>query len=233
MVIANNYPLFVAIPQVHKGHIELRSIQTNNLDRLVQPKMLSSTRELPMPNVSKLSSLSQAHATLLHCWTKLSRFTRDYPSPSPSPVSSTSPQQTSPIVEERQNFQRWLEQWEVAFTAFLTNAMASMTNEDVTQSRILKTNHLACTILASDADPPAFDAFEAEFRAIIELAGAVLRSRYLADSPQDTKANESPTIPAGLDVKDPLHVVRSRCNEATIRRRAIELLSRFYSHEAS
>lgn len=106
--------------------------------------------------------------------------------------------------------------------------MASMTNGSLTQSRILKTNHLACTILVSDLEPGDFDVYEAEFRAIIELAGAVLRSRYFADSPQESKAeSESDAIPfaARLDVKEPLNVVAARCTESRIRRRAEELLA--------
>jgi hypothetical protein len=104
-----------------------------------------------------------------------------------------------------------------------------MTSEDVTHSRILKCNHLACTVLASDSDPPAFEVFEAEFRAIVELAGAVLRARHLADSPQDTKTNTPPSpVTGGLDVKEPLNVVISTCPQATMRARASELLSRFY-----
>ena len=102
--------------------------------------------------------------------------------------------------------------------------MASLNNQDITHSRILKTNHLACTVLASDAGPSAFDVFEAEFRAIVELAGAVLRSRHLADSPQDA---DSKTFAMSLDVKEPLSVVASRCYQGHIRTRAAELLVRF------
>ena len=181
-----------------------------------------------MPNVPKLSSLHQAEATLLHCVTKLSRLGGPYSPTSPRPSS----QPPSPTVGDRRQFQIWLEQWEHAFTAFLTNGMASMNNEDVTQSRILKANHLACVILAAD-DPPAFDAFEVEFRAIIDLAGAVLRSRYLADSPQDSKSDGPPTVSVDLDVKDPLLVVVHRCTQETFRNRATELLSRFYSTKSN
>ena len=198
---------------------DIRSIVSKDQPRT---KMISS-RELPMPHVNKLSSLDQAHATLLHCWAKLSRFVQENTRSRPATWSPVS------LVAERRNFQQWLERWELAFTAFLSNAMASMTSEDVTLSRILKCNHLACTVMAADSDPPMFEVFEAEFRAIIELAGAVLRARHLADSPQDTKSNTATSpVTGGLDVKEPLQVVISTCPQENMRTRASELLSSFY-----
>lgn len=183
------------------------------------------SRELPMPNITKLSSLDQAHATLLHCWTRLSRFAYDYT----SPLTPSSSSQASPGAEERQNFRLWLEHWEAAFTDFLTNAMPSMTNEDVTESRVLKANHLACLVLANDGLTSSGDATNADLNAIVELAGAVLRLRYLADSPRDTKSDSSPSTTIQMDVIEPLHVVITHCNQENIRARALELLSRFYT----
>ena len=218
---ANHPPLFARF-YTNKGYSGFRHLQTLESEHKFTRTMTSS-RELPMPNVTQISSLGQAHATLLHCWTKLSRTSQESP-------SSTSSTQSSPssVTDEKRHFQKWLEQWELAFSAFLSNSMASMNTEDVTHSRILKTNHLACTILVSDAEPAALDVFEAEFRAIVELAGAVLRSRFQSDSPQDTNSSGgSVPFTAGLDVKEPLHVVVSRCNQASLRTRAAELLSRF------
>ncbi|KAK3709726.1 hypothetical protein LTR37_010753 [Vermiconidia calcicola] len=194
--------------------MELPNVETNTSN--VGLGNISSSRELPMPNVKRISSLSQAHATLQHCWTKLSTVAQGSPSPSPVTYSSY-PGSTN---QNKKLFQAWLEQWELAFTAFLSNAMASMTNEDITQSRILKTNHLACTILASDIE----SGFEAELRAIVELAGAVLRCRYFPDSPQDTKSKHDVSpVAAGLDVREPLHVVL-RYGRHESRNRATELL---------
>ncbi|KAK3115753.1 hypothetical protein LTR53_004573 [Teratosphaeriaceae sp. CCFEE 6253] len=92
--------------------------------------------------------------------------------------------------------------------------MPSMGGEDLTLCRVLKANHLACTILTSDAGPDATaresDGFEAEFQAIVELAGAVLDARDRHNSPQSasTASTASPieATPAtsGLDVQAPL-----------------------------
>ena len=211
-----------------RRYIGLPNIQTQSpqISKEQLFTTMSRSRELPMPNVSKLSSLDQAHATLLHCWTKLSSFSYQHSSPL---TPSTSSSQPSPVVEERQHFQRWLEQWEIAFTAFLTNAMPSMANDDVTESRVLKANHLACVILATDGISFPGDHPEADHNAIVELAGAVLRIRYLADSPQDSKSQSPTAITSQLGVREPLHVVVSRCNNESTRARALELLSRFYT----
>lgn len=220
MITAIHVRPYIVYPGLGRRYIGLREIQTRNAVPSNRTTMSSKSRELPMPNVSKLSSLGQAHATLLHCWARISRFAYE------SPSTPTSPQ-TSPITEERQHFQRWLEQWEIAFTEFLTNAMPSMTNEDVTESRVLKANHLACSILASGGVSSTPDGPEADFRAIVELSGAVLRIRHLTDSPQERQSEVSPTSASQLDVKEPLHVVVSRCSQESIRAHALELLSRF------
>ena len=222
MITAFHTPLHIVYPGLGRRYIGLREIQTRKPVPSNRTRMSSKSRELPMPNVSKLSSLGQAHATLLHCWTRISRFACEYL----SPATPTSPQ-SSPIIEEREHFHRWLEQWEVAFTEFLTNAMPSMTNEDVTESRVLKANHLACAVLASDGLLSTPDGGEADFRAIVELSGAVLRIRHLTDSPQERQSEASPTSASQLDVKEPLHVVVSRCSQESIRAHALELLSHF------
>ena len=183
---------------------------------------MSATRELPMPIVAQLSSLQQAEATLLHCWSRLLRLQSGSPSSASTPQSPISP------TEDRSLYRVWLEQWEVAFTAFLSNTMASMTDNDVRYSRILKANHLGCTILASDAGLASASTFEAESLAIIELAGAVLRSQHSSDSPQDAKVNEKgPVLNTRLSVREPLGVVVSKCYKPSIRTRAGELLTRY------
>lgn len=119
-------------------------------------KMPGSGRELPMPTVNRITSLTQAHATLLHCWIRLAMFSNGSAPNSESPTTPASDDQE----HERNRFQQWLEQWESAFSAYLSTAIASMVNEDITESRILKTNHLACTIMASGANTTTSKSFE-------------------------------------------------------------------------
>ncbi|WPG98961.1 Hypothetical protein R9X50_00176300 [Acrodontium crateriforme] len=203
------------------------------------------SRELPMPNVSRIYNLSQAHATLLHCSNKLTR-SRDSAASSPSSTGTA-----SPSSEDR--LDKWLERWEQAFTDYLSNAMPSMGASELAECRVLKANHLACTILASSSGPHAF---EAEFQAIIDLAGAVLKARSEANglaSPQfgnrqhqqqqhhqqqhlQQHQHQQPglaprrdrQVPSGLDVRDPVILVATRCTGRSIRKRANEILSRYY-----
>lgn len=169
--------------------------------------MSGASRELPMPIVSRITSLIQAQATLQHCLTRLVRSQGD--------------------ATERRHFQQWLEQWEQAFTAYLSLHMSAMKNEEITACRILKANHLACTILASEGGPDrsSFDVFEAEFQAIVELATAILRSRQQNGTPSTDASIDSSAASGALDVRDPLRVVAARCDRSNIRAQAVHLLN--------
>lgn len=182
------------------------------------------TRELPMPTVTRITSLAQAHATLLHCWFRLSKFTDGSAPSSDSPDTQTSDDSD----QERNRFQKWLEQWELAFTAYLSAAMASMVNEDITESRILKTNHVACTIMASGVNATTSQSFDGDLNVILGLSEAVLRSRHLPEIPPNELA-ERRTLRAGanLDVFHPLQLVCTYSGQEHVRRRAAELLLDF------
>lgn len=187
-----------------------------------QLKMALASRELPVPSVTRISNLNQGHATLLHAWNKLWR-------PAPAPPACESPEEKREyFAQERRQLRQWLGRWEQAFAEYLAASMTSMGAEDLTQSRVLKANHLTCTILASDAgaQPHDFDAFEAEFHAIVELADAILQARQTIPSPQSASTTlpierGSPT--SGLDVQAPLYVVLARCSNRVIWDRANRL----------
>jgi hypothetical protein len=172
-----------------------------------------------MPVVSRIVGLDQAQATLQHCATRLLKSWQENPvrtSPPGSPIDGNN----------RRHFQSWLERWEQAFTAYLASSMVNMKEEDVTRCRVLKANHLSCTILASEAiqHPDSSNRFEPEFQAIVELAGAVIQSRLNSNgSPPTESLHSTGNI---LDVREPLHVVAARCNRHATRTRAIELLRR-------
>lgn len=221
----------VAHPQILTAHTSLCEATYSpptigrHLGRIDLMAALGS-RQLPMPNVTRITSLSQAHATLQHCWAKLSSYIQDHPA---TLAAASSGSTSASVTEQRQRFQTWLEQWEAAFTAFLTNAMATMNSDDITQSRILKANHLACTILVANNSEASPSSFEVEFNAIIDLSAAVLRSKESADSPLSTKsilseASSASIMTTNLYVLDPLMLVISRCNKDVIRTRAAELL---------
>ncbi|KAM3416574.1 hypothetical protein BST61_g8165 [Cercospora zeina] len=180
---------------------------------------LGQSRELPMPVVSQITTLAQAHATLQHCATRLNKSWQGNParaSPPGSPIDG----------QEKRHFQRWLEQWEQAFTAYLSLHMSGMKADEVTRSRILKANHLSCTILASEAGPRlrADDMLASECQAIVELAHAVVAARQKSAGSQ-SPASSSPGA-STLDIREPLYVVTACCNRSGLRNKAIELISR-------
>ena len=212
-------------PKICTSYATRQSLSQTKSQSLLSPL----TRELPMPTVTRITSLAQAQATLQHCWTKLSgaglAMTPSHSSPPSSPVDA---------LAQRRYCQRWLEQWEHAFTGYLSSAMSGMKGDEIARCRILKANHLACTVLASEggSDPKSFDVFDAEFQAIVELANAVIQSRASSQSPSRSSSSrsasptESNAAYSTLDVRDPLQVVISRCNRYAIRNHAVALASR-------
>lgn len=177
----------------------------------------AQSRELPMPVISRFTSIDQAHATLQHCATRLNNSWQGNPARSSPP---------SPPIDgnEKLFFQQWLARWESAFTAYLSVHMSSMSANDVTQSRTLKANHLSCTILASDAGPSKreYGIFTAEFQAIVELANAVISLR-------PPRSRSPAPVTSALDMCEPLYVVIACCDRMSTRNKAIELLGKINS----
>lgn len=217
------YHASVKLPKIHTSYQVTTSTPSPMLS-MKQPAMLQGiSRELPMPTVNRITNLNQAQATLLHCSAKLSKSWQNNPgrsSPPGSPLDSDS----------RRDFQRWLEQWEQAFTSYLSLAMAGMKTEDITRCRVLKANHLSCTILAagSSTDPRAFTEFESDFQAIVELARAVMQSNSATKSPSGRggSPNDANMSSGSLSVRQPLYVVAARCSRPNVRAHAVELLGR-------
>ncbi|KAF2171782.1 hypothetical protein M409DRAFT_63365 [Zasmidium cellare ATCC 36951] len=219
------YHASVKLPKIHTSYqITVSRPSASPLSTSTRPSAMpvGTSRELPMPTVTRITSLGQAQATLQHCSTKLSKSWQNNParnSPPGSPLDAS----------DKRHFQQWLDQWEQAFTAYLSYAMPTMKGDEISRSRILKANHLSCAILASDRGPhpSAYQVFDAEFQAIVELAGAVVQSR---PQKSDRSSTESPTeagpASSSLDVREPLYVVVARCDRASTRNQALELLRR-------
>ncbi|KAK5118821.1 hypothetical protein LTR62_000030 [Meristemomyces frigidus] len=183
--------------------------------------MALSSRELPLPTVPSISSLSQAHATLLHCWNRLLRSDR---APLPQgPLTG----QTTQIAEGMQQFRDWLQKWERGFSEFLTIEFDTMDTAALTQCRVLKANHLACIIMVSDPEtrPDQSAAMAIEFRAIVELAEAVLQARITSPTPSASNATpvDANLVTSGLDVYGPLQVVLAQCTVMELWSRAHQL----------
>lgn len=182
-------------------------------------KMSRIDRELPMPNVTKFSDFNQAQATLLHCFNRLTRYQQS--------SEHINIDHDERMDRERQDCRQWLDKWEKVFTEFLSTSMMGADPDFVTQCRVLKANHLACSILASDASEPFSSSPKPDhdFAAIVDLASAVLQSRHIETSPVSAACSSraKPTTP-GLDVRDPLRLVVARCPHPRFRSRANDLL---------
>lgn len=206
--------------------LRMETIPSNKFD------MESFSRDLPMPSVSRITSLNQAHATLLHCCNKLARFEQCC---QPQTSTPSSPVLQNTQADERSVFRQWLQRWESAFSQFLSSYASGMSNEDLSQCRILKANHIACNIVASNARPGTleFDLYEQDFQAIIDLATSVLQTRQRIQSSSPLSAastpDAGPRAVAGLDVRDPLCILLVSCRKQVLRNRANDLLMRFYA----
>ncbi|EMF12765.1 uncharacterized protein SEPMUDRAFT_45057 [Sphaerulina musiva SO2202] len=134
------------------------------------------------------------------------------------------------MAEKYLRYAPWFSQWEQAFTAFLSDQRDFMSNMDLKRAMVLKANHLVGTMLASvdqSAGPVAYDAYEAEFRAIVDLAREVLASFSCPPLPTLSGPNSgTPYLSFSLWVTDPLWMAISRCRNPTIRQSAFTLLSR-------
>jgi len=211
-------------PLSTRPRIETRSPNKSDME--------SFSRDLPMPSVSRITSLNQAHATLLHCCNKLARFEQCC---QPQTSTPSSPVIQNTQAEERRAFRQWLQRWESAFSQFLSTYASGMSSEDLSQCRILKANHIACNIVASNARPGTleFDAYEQDFQAIIDLATSVLQTRQRIQSSSPLSAASTPDVGpravAGLDVRDPLCILLASCRKQVLRTRANDLLVRFYA----
>ncbi|KAK0953842.1 hypothetical protein LTS01_024191 [Friedmanniomyces endolithicus] len=119
--------------------------------------------------------------------------------------------------------------WEQSFTAFLGDNRESMTNIDIKRAMVLKANHLVGTMLASvdqSAGPIAYDPYETEFKAIVDLSREVLATFSCPPLPTlSGGATGAPYLSFSLWVTDPLWMAISRCRNPSIRQAAFTLLS--------
>lgn len=216
----------IPLESSRSSRLRMETIPSNKFD------MESFSRDLPMPSVSRITSLNQAHATLLHCCNKLARFEQCC---QPQTSTPSSPVLQNTQADERSVFRQWLQRWESAFSQFLSTYASGMSNEDLSECRILKANHIACNIVASNARPGTleFDLYEQDFQAIIDLATSVLQTRQRIQSSSPLSAastpDAAPRAVAGLDVRDPLCILLASCRKQVLRNRANDLLMRFYA----
>ncbi|KAK3114961.1 hypothetical protein LTR53_006187 [Teratosphaeriaceae sp. CCFEE 6253] len=178
-----------------------------------------------LPPVALLFSLEHAHNALHTALNNIMRFMQAFHPSAPRAHIAAS------MAEKSRRFAPWFSQWETAFTAFLAGAArdGSMGNLDFKRAMVLKANHLVGSMLASvdqSAGPVAYDPYEEEFKAIVDLSREVLASYSCPPLPTlSGGAQGAPYLSFSLWVTDPLWMAISRCRNPGIRQAAFTLLS--------
>ncbi|KAK5124474.1 hypothetical protein LTR85_001691 [Meristemomyces frigidus] len=193
------------------------------LDKGKRPEKDMPTQHAPLPLVEHLFSLDHAHNALNLAMNSVMRFMQGFRWTAPADDTAEK------MTEKYLRYAPWFEQYEIAFTAYLADNKGQMTNTDIKRAMVLKANHLVGTMLASvdqSAGPNAYDVYEAEFKAIVDLSREVLASFSCPPLPTLSRGNSStPYLSFSLWVTDPLWMAISRCRSPSIRQAAFTLLS--------
>ncbi len=193
------------------------------LDKGRRPEVETADNVPQLPQVDYIFSLDHAHNTLHTALNSVMRFMQGFHPTAPTEQIAIT------MAEKFLRYAPWFAQWERAFTAYLAAHRENMSNMDLKRAMVLKANHLVGTMLASvdqSAGPVAYDAYEAEFRAIVDLAREVLSSFSCPPLPTLTGGSSgTPYLSFSLWVTDPLWMAISRCRNPSIRQAAFTLLS--------
>jgi hypothetical protein len=193
------------------------------LDKGRRPEHDTTDQTPPLPPIEFVYSLDHAHNTLHTALNSVMRFMQGFhPSNSAVKIAAT-------MQEKYERYAPWFIQWEAAFTTYLADNRERMTSMDFKRAMVLKANHLVGTMLSSvdqSAGPVAYDAYENEFRAIVDLAREVLATFSCPPLPTLTGGSSgTPYLSFSLWVTDPLWMAISRCRNPSVRQAAFTLLS--------
>ena len=193
------------------------------LDKGRRPEVDTSDQTPPLPPIEYISSLDHAHNALHTALNSVMRFMQGFHPTAPKDHIAVT------MAEKYLRYAPWFAQWEAAFTTYLADSREFMSNIDLKRAMVLKANHLVGTMLASvdqSAGPVAYDTYEAEFRAIVDLSREVLASFSCPPLPTLTGGSSgTPYLSFSLWVTDPLWMAISRCRNPSIRQAAFTLLS--------
>jgi hypothetical protein len=141
-------------------------------------------------------------------------------------------------AEKHLLFESWLESWEKAFSAYLAQHQADLNPQDRKAAMILKAHHLVAEILCGvdlSHGELGWDAFQQQFKAIVDLATAFLEGTTQTDTSIIEArwktggtfiSSPAATLSFTLGIVDPLYEVCARCRDPVLRRRALDLLAR-------
>jgi len=204
--------------------IERLEVQaTALLDKGRRPEAEPVSHWPPLLPLDRVYSLDHAHSTLHSAMNSAMRFMQGFHPTAPRDHITVN------MTEKYMIYVPWFAQWEAAFTTYLAENRDVMTTVDLKRAMVLKANHLVGTMLASvdqSAGPVAYDAYEAEFRAIVDLSREVLATYSCPPLPTLVTGGAGvPYLSFSLWVTDPLWMAISRCRNTSIRQAAFTLLS--------
>lgn len=209
--------------EVLRTIVERLEVQATALvDRRARGGIDDTNSVPPLPAVNRIRSLDHAHLTLHAAMNNNMRYSQRF-----HPDASADHHAIS-HAKKTLRYAPWYEQWEAAFSRWLSQNHDTLTNLDRKRAMVLKANQLVGTMLATvdqRAGPAAYDRFESEFRAIVELSREVLTDFPCPPLPTLTAGNSSlPYFSCSLWVTDPLFMAVSRCRNPGIRQAAFALL---------
>jgi len=130
------------------------------------------------------------------------------------------------------SYAAWLVAWEKAFSQLLARKQADLTPSERRGAMVLKAHHLDCEIKSKlDLSEGAlgWDKFHPSFRAIVDLAEAVLKMSPRSTEAQSEGSSSSTTsntkLCFSLGILDPLYDLCARCSDPLLRQRALDLLA--------
>lgn len=193
------------------------------LDKGRRPEIETLGRSPLLPSIDYPYNLDHAHSMLHGALNSVMRFMQGFqPTASRDQIACT-------MQEKYMHYAPWFARWEEVFTAYLAANREIMSSIDLKRAMVLKANHLVGTMLASvdqAAGPVAYDAYETEFRAIVDLSREVLATFSCPPLPTLTAGSSgTPYLSFSLWVTDPLWMAISRCRHPSIRQAAFSLLS--------
>lgn len=204
--------------------IERLEVQaTALLEQGKRMRVTLSDRIAPLPPIDLIHSINHAETTLHTAMNSVMRCMQAF---RPTAFSDHS---TVTLAHQRLGYSSWFSHWEQAFSSFLIAKRQTMSHVDLKRAMVLKANHLVVAIVAAvdtSAGPTAYNTFQSEFQAIVDLAHEVLASYPCPPLPTLCGGSAgTPYLSFSLWVTDPLWMVVSRCCTPSIRQAAFALLS--------
>lgn len=123
------------------------------------------------------------------------------------------------LVEESQDINRRLEDWNSTLSGYIDVFKSSMTAKEVGHVALLQVHYLAAILTlvsASHAEELIYDAYDDHFRLMCDLADGILRGKLASLSAK--------AFSMEMGIVLPLTIVVRKCRHVDIRRRAIKLL---------